>query len=233
MTTSGVTDGDVREAVIDELRSTPGIQSSLITVSVHRGAVTLDGEVSTFPEKRHAEQAALRVHGVNAVAEQISVRSLWSSGTDALIAEHVNKALAQAVDVPAGCVTAAVHHRQVTLSGSTPWQFQRAACLRAVGSLHGVVGVINEIEVRPAFTAADVHEAITAALLRSAELQANEVVVTAADGDITLTGRLHTWAERHEAELTAWAATGVTNVNNHLLIDDPPGQHLTHTVDLS
>jgi osmotically-inducible protein OsmY len=223
----------MRAAVIDELRSTPDIDSSLITVSVSRGAVTLNGEVSTFPEKRHAERAALRVRGVNAVAEQISVRDLWSSGTDALIAEHVNKTLAQAVDVPAGCVTATVHHRQVTLSGTTQWQFQRAACLRAVRSLHGVVSVINEIEVRLAFTVQDVHEAITAALMRRAESQGNEVVVTAADGDITLTGRVHTWAERHEAELTAWAASGVTNVNNLLLIDDPPDQRPTHTVDLS
>lgn len=219
MTTTGVTDKDVQSAVLDELKWTPSVDSSLITVEVSHGAVTLDGEVSTFPEKRQAERAALRVRGVNGVAERIAVRSLWSTGTDAVIAHQANEALAHAVDVPPGCVTATVHHRQVTLSGITPWQFQRAACLRAVRALHGVVGVINEISVRPAFTADDVHEAITAALIRSAELQGEAIVVTAAAGDVTLTGRVHTWAERHEAEQTAWSSPGVTNVNNHLMID--------------
>jgi osmotically-inducible protein OsmY len=230
MTPPAVTDKDVQAAVLAELKWTPSIDSSLITVAVSHGAVTLDGEVTTFPEKRQAERAALRVRGVNGVAEQIAVRSLWSSGTDAVIARHANEALAQAVDVPAGCVIATAHHRQVTLSGTTPWQFQRAACLRAVRALHGVVGVINEINVRPAFTADDVHQAITAALVRSAAVQGEAIVVTASAGDVTLTGRVHSWAERHEAEQTAWSAPGVTNVNNHLLIDQ--GQP-KETADLS
>lgn len=213
------TDRDIQSAVIAELSWTPSVESTYIDVTVNRGAVRLSGEVDTYPEKRHAERAALRVRGVTAVAEQISVRSPVSSLTDSMIAHSANEALAHAVDVPQGCVTATVHRRQVTLTGSTPWQYQRTACARVVRTLRGVTGVVNVVEVRPTLTPDGVHHAITRALMRSAQIEGENVVVTAVGGDVTLEGRVHTWAERHEAEFAAWSAPGVSNVNNHLHID--------------
>jgi osmotically-inducible protein OsmY len=212
----------VQAAVVDELQFTPSIDSTYITVAVNRGAVTLFGDVGTFPEKRHAERAALRVRGVNSVAEQLMVRSVWGIASDAVIANSANEALERAVDVPTGCVTATVHERHVTLTGSTPWQYQRAACARAVRALHGVAGVVNDVTVRPTFTPDGIGHAITTALMRSAQLAGHLVVVTATGGDVTLEGTVHTWAERHEAEYAAWSAPGVTNVNNHINIRQGP-----------
>jgi osmotically-inducible protein OsmY len=220
MTTLEDADRQVQAAVMEELRFTPNVDCAHISVAVNRGAVTLSGEVDTYPEKRHAEKAALRIRGVGAVAEQLVVRSGWGIATDAVIAHAANEALQRAVDVPSGCVTATVLHRHVTLTGSTPWQHQRAACTRAVNSLHGVAGVVNAVTVSPTFTPEGIGQAISAAFVRSAQLGAANIVVTAKGGDVTLEGTLHTRAERHEAEYAAWSAPGVTNVNNHISLTD-------------
>lgn len=218
MTTLEDADREIRAAVMEELRFTPSIGNRPITVAVNRGAVTLSGVVDTYPEKRQAEKAALRIRGVNAVTERLTVRSTWGITSDAMIARAANEALKRAVEVPSDCVTATVDKRCVTLTGSTPWQFQRAACERAIRSLHGLSGVVNDVTVRPTFTADGISQSITAALVRSAQLEAESIVVTAQGGDVTLEGEVRTWAERHEAEQAAWSAPGVTNVNNHIAI---------------
>lgn len=218
-TNATATDAGIRQAVIAELSWTSNLDSTFITVTVSAGAVSLAGEVDSYPEKRHAEKAALRVRGVTAVDERITVRSLWGVGSDAVLAVLANEALERTVDLPANSVTASAHHRVVTLSGAVPWQHQRVSAERAVGQVMGVIGVTNGVVLAPDATPDRVHTAIKAALMRSAELEGDRVEVTSVAGDVTLEGRVRTWAERHAAEFAAWSAPGVTNVNNHLVID--------------
>jgi hypothetical protein len=40
----------------------------------------------------------------------------------------------------------------------------------------------------------------------------------ALDGKVILSGNVHSWAERQEAERAAWAAPGVTKVEDRLMI---------------
>jgi osmotically-inducible protein OsmY len=42
--------------------------------------------------------------------------------------------------------------------------------------------------------------------------------VTAADGKVPLTGNVRSWTERQEAERAAWAAPGVTLVDDRITI---------------
>jgi osmotically-inducible protein OsmY len=64
----------------------------------------------------------------------------------------------------------------------------------------------------------DVRDRITDALKRSAEIDARRIDVTAEDGRIILSGNVHSWAEREEAERAAWATPGVTNVEDRLTV---------------
>ena len=56
------------------------------------------------------------------------------------------------------------------------------------------------------------------ALVRSAQVDAQRVEVTADGGKVTLKGTVRSWAERQEAERSAWAAPGVTSVDNQIRI---------------
>jgi osmotically-inducible protein OsmY len=82
----------------------------------------------------------------------------------------------------------------------------------------GVKGVTNNITVQPRVKTIDVRDKIEAAFKRSAEIDARRVNVTAADGKVILSGNVHSWAERQEAERAAWAAPGVMQVEDRLTI---------------
>lgn len=63
-----------------------------------------------------------------------------------------------------------------------------------------------------------VREKIEAALKRSAEVDARRINVTAEDGKVILRGNVHSWTERQAAARAAWAAPGVTHVEDDLAI---------------
>ena len=59
---------------------------------------------------------------------------------------------------------------------------------------------------------------IEAAFTRSAEIDARRVSVTAQDGKVILAGNVRSWAERQEAERAAWAAPGVSQVDDRIAV---------------
>ena len=46
----------------------------------------------------------------------------------------------------------------------------------------------------------------------------NITVETTRDGEVILQGTVRSWIERHEAEKAAWAAPGVTSVQNYITV---------------
>ena len=78
--------------------------------------------------------------------------------------------------------------------------------------------MINNIIVKPRVKTTDVQDKIEAAFKRSAEIDARRVHVSAQDGKVILSGNVHSWAERQEAERAAWAAPGVTEVDDRLAV---------------
>jgi osmotically-inducible protein OsmY len=211
-------DLDLKNAVTAELRWTPSIRSAQIGVSVIDGAVTLTGEVDTYPEKLMASQAAQRVHGVTAVAQEITISNTWREISDGDIAREAGESLQRNINVPVS-VKAAVQKRVVTLSGEVEWEYQRDAAARAVHYLKGVSNVHNLVTVKPKVMARDLKAAISAALVRSAQLQSKHVgVITDESGGVTLRGSVSSWAEYRQAEHACWAAPGITAVDNQLRI---------------
>lgn len=211
------TDAELKDAVANELAWTPSVNSTRIGVAVDHGAVTLSGEVDTYPERRFAEKAALRVRGVTAVAEEVTVRKTWGAANDADIAREASEALARAVDLP-DSVKVVVRDHFITLSGPVTWHYQLEAAERAVRYLKGVTGVLNTVEIKPTVSAAGLKTAISAALVRNAQLEGKHITVTADAGVVTLEGTVHSWSESRQANAAAWSGPGVTRVMNHLRV---------------
>ena len=192
------------------------LQPENIGVTVHDGAVTLSGYVSTFSEKQAAVRAAERVRGVRAVADEIEVR-LADGQQDPEIAEAILKSFRWYTDVPES-VQAEVRDGWVTLRGDVVSNRQRHLAERAVEDTPGVLGLTNKIAVNPKTDAADVERRVKEALRRTAELDADRIYVTAQDSTVTLHGQVRSLSELRAAEDAAWAP-GVSHVHNRLTID--------------
>jgi osmotically-inducible protein OsmY len=106
----------------------------------------------------------------------------------------------------------------VTLEGQLDWEYERQAAASAVRYLSGVRGVTNLTLVKPKVATQQIKERIVGAFRRSADLDANTVRVEAVDGRVTLFGKVHSWSERSEAERVAWAAQGVSQVDNRITV---------------
>jgi len=213
------TDAELQQDVMNELKWEPTVKAAEIGVAVKDGVVTLSGYVDSYVKKWTAERAAARVSGVRAVAEGIQVRlpgSLKRSDED--LAGAVANVLEWNVLVPHDRVKVKVQDGLVTLSGEVDWWYQKNAAEEAVRYLMGVVLFNNEITVKPVVKPQNIKDKIISALQRNALLDSRRITVETRGGWVILSGSVRNWAERAEAQWTAWAAPGVSEVDNNIII---------------
>lgn len=207
------TDTQVQHDVTEELHWEPSVNAAGIGVAVKDGVVTLAGHVSSYAEKRNAERAAQRVTGVTALAVEIDVKLPDASKrSDAEIAGSVKNILEWSTHLPNNSVKVMVEGGFITLSGDVNWEYQRKSAADIVRNLLGVTGVSNQIAIRPAVSMVAIRSDIEAALKRRAKLNAQGISVEVRGSDVTLTGTVHSWAERELAKHSAWSTPGVLNV---------------------
>jgi len=212
-------DDDLQTAVLAELNWEPRINAAHIGVTAENGTVTLTGHVHSYGQKHAAEMATGRVKGVRAIAEEIEVRLPFEiKRDDADIATAAANRLAWDTATPRDAVKVKVEKGWVTLAGRVDWHFQMESAEREVRNLMGVIGVSNNITIKPHVDAAHLGQDIQLALHRSIFFEPEKVHVTAEDGRVKLTGTVGSWQERQTAANTAWAARGATSVENDLIV---------------
>ena len=212
-------DRQLQMDVSDELRWDPRVAEMEIAVAAKDGVVTVSGTVKNFAQKHAVERAVERVSGVKAIADELTINlpiAFQRSDTD--LAHSAVRALEWNIEVPDEGIKARVEKGWVTLEGSAEWAYQRSAAERAVRYLIGVKGVSNLIVLKPKASAFEVGKKIKDALRRNAEVDADRIVVEAADGRVTLRGNVRSFAERRDAELAAWSSPGVTTVDDKLTV---------------
>lgn len=211
------TDHELQKDVLAELRWEQGIEASEIGVAVKDGVVTLTGKVDTYLKKWRAEEAAHRVNGVIAVANDIEVRTIGER-TDTDIAAAAVHALKWDASLPADKIQVTVDKGWVTLKGELEWQYQKQEAERVIRRLWGVKGVSNLITLKPLASPSDLKKKIEDALVRSAQVDAKGITVEVQGSKAILKGKVRSWAERQEAERTAWLAPGITAVDNQITL---------------
>jgi len=213
------TDIDLVADVGDELFWDPKVDSGAIAVSASDGTVTLRGTVGSLREKREAKKAAQRVFGVISVDNQLQVKLMGDQRrADAELRGDVLQALMLDSLVP-NTVDAKVKDGFVTLTGTADWQYQRDEAEFVASSIVGALDVFDEIELQFATPGAgDVKESITKAFKRNAALDAGDLRLTTNNGTVTIDGNVRSWAEHDEAIDAAWAAPGVTSVDDRMTI---------------
>jgi osmotically-inducible protein OsmY len=214
MNTSAILQGNVEQ----ELRWDPRVQAEQVGVTVHGDVVQLNGQVNSLWEKWAAEDAALRVKNVKAVANEIKVA--WPAAEncpDGDVAQAAVHQLEWNRSIPDN-IKVKVSNGWITIEGTVEAQYQKSETERALRCLKGVKGIDNEIMVKPKVSGSVVKTSISDAFKRSAAIDASHIDVETSEGRVILRGHVRTWAERAEAERTAWCAPGVTNVDDLLTI---------------
>jgi len=212
-------DHEIELNVKEELRWDPDLDAADIAVSVKKGVVTLAGFVKNYAAKYDAETAAKRVGGVLGVANDIEVRiPSVDERPDPEIARDAVAAIKSQLPISSESTKVIVKDGWVTLEGRVEWQYQRNTAETSVRRIKGVKGVSNLIQLKPRVQPSEIKRKIQDAFKRSAEVDADHITVEATGGEVVLKGTVRSWIERQEAERAAWAAPGVTKVEDRIVV---------------
>lgn len=218
-TTPKKSDQQLQTDVQNQLCFDTRVDAAAVGVSARDGVVTLSGTVDSWAQRHAAQQSAHRVAGVRDVANDVVVRVPGALGrTDADIAKAARQALEWDVRLPDEDIQTTVARGVITLEGAVECLSQCVDAEEAVRHLAGVQGVDNKLTVAPKATPVDVRAAVCDALSRQALGEARSFDIALVDGCVTLSGTVHSWAERQAALNAAGATAGVRAVVDQLRV---------------
>jgi len=211
---------ELQKDVQDAIKWEPLLNAAEIGVTAKDGIVTLTGIVDNFAKKLEAEDAAKKVDGVKAVVEKIVVNFDHTDKTsDNEIANGALNALKWNWGGTSDNVKIKVENGWITLDGEVQWNFQKIATKKAVSSIIGVKGVINNIIIKSETHDEIERNDIVSGIARIWSLNKQDIRVSVSTNIVTLTGKVRSLFQKDEAERIAWNAPGVLFVENNLAVE--------------
>ena len=211
-------DRQLQEAVLAEFLWEPSVNASHIGVTADQGIISLTGHVSSYFEKQAAEKAAARVKGVKAVTQEIEVRlPSEAERSDENIARAALDRIAWEALVPAADIKVKIEDGWITLSGEVEWRYQHDYTENVIRGLRGVMGITNNLTIKPRVNVPNIVRDIGTALKRS-WFEPSTIRVSADRGKVTLTGTVESLSDKWMAATTAWGSPGTMGVENNLVV---------------
>ncbi len=119
-------------------------------------------------------------------------------------------------------VAVLVHDGTVTLRGKVGAYAKKLAAIGAAHRVAGVLDVVDDLTVKiPSIwerSDEDIAKAVRNALRWDVLVPEDQISTTVSSGNVTLTGNVSTWAQRHDAERAIHRLTGVRNVVNRIVV---------------
>ena len=137
------TDTEIAKDAVQALRADSRLPPS-ITVTAHRGILTLEGDVQWMFQKTTAGEAMARIAGVKGISNQLAVKPSVSVDR---VKTDIDDALHRCADVDARHIDVSVDGPTVTLSGRVSSWHERQEAERAAWSAPGISRVENLIVV--------------------------------------------------------------------------------------
>ncbi len=138
------TDDEIRETAAMVLNATEGVPPGAIAVTVDRGCVTLSGTLDWGDQRRAAELAVGRLHGVVGIVNRIVVRAEANADE---IGAKIRGALERRARADAERLKIDVHDGVVTLSGAVHSLSEKRAVQGVAWATRGVRDVVDRLTV--------------------------------------------------------------------------------------
>lgn len=141
--------------------------------------------------------------------------------TDVSIVQAIETELASDDAVPAHGVRVTCRDGIVTLAGSVDNVLASDRTLSIARTTRGVRGIVNQLDVKAVTrTDAEIRSDIVDALADDPATESWEIAPSVADGVVTLTGDVDSWAERELARTVTAGVRGVKAIENQIMISE-------------
>jgi osmotically-inducible protein OsmY len=227
-------DSEILEDVSQRLESDVFVEEATITVNVENGEVELAGVTGSAAEKQRAIRDSwvpgtkdVDAKGLKvklAAAREIRRKRPPKSFTERQTKQALEDAFLMDPRIVSERIDIRIQGGVAILSGRVPDLRAKQAATETGLNTVGIYHVRNLLDVRPPTATSDekLSERVKAALERDPYIKADEMTVTALNGEIFLNGEVKDTFQRKHAESVAARVSGVMEIENNLMITTMP-----------
>jgi osmotically-inducible protein OsmY len=226
-------DQEITNEISRLLENNVWINENPIQVFVQEGQVILKGVVGSLAEKRRVRRVAM-VKGVTTVNDKLLFIKKWAQGevrrntkvaqkTDKDIKDVLTTAFRIDPRMSVGHLTVAVQNGVVTLQGKVPHLKIKNEAEKVAKHTRGVLWVKNFIKVRPetVMRAESLVRKVNKDVDQNVYVNSHNTVVSVVNGKAHHAGTPHSNFEKEEAEKWLSDLSGVLEIENRILVQDP------------
>lgn len=218
-------DETIKEDIVNQIVWDSRIDASKVEITVNNGHVTLKGSVPTYNAKAAAEDDAWLVRGVNSVTNLMKIKypATFTFPSDEEIRANIESVILWNPDLPSADINVRAERGRVTLEGTVDTFWHKMQAEDEAWSVRGVIGVTNKLAVVPTTKVSDeiIGQEVVKAIDRNYSIEVDDVTVTVNNGEVKLVGTVPDWTAKAAAYRSALFTLGVTDVDNHLVIEQP------------